>query len=99
MTSNDIHLVGHLVLPATLHPVAGDEPMSKLHRRDLEQVQLNRLMVQLPRLLQEFPDPADLLSAFAGLADLIFDAAGPDDHDWITCQINAMLEARGILVR
>lgn len=73
--------------------------MSKFHRRNHEQIQLNRLVVQLPRLQQEFPDPADFWSAFAGLADLIVDAAGPDDHDWVACQINAMLEARGLLVR
>lgn len=72
--------------------------MSKLHRRDREQIQLNRLLVQLPRLQQEFPDPGDFWPAFAGLVDLIVDAAGPDDGDWIACQINAMLEARGLLV-
>jgi|GEM_PF-2206402 len=72
--------------------------MSKPQHRAREQIQLNRLLVQLPHLQQEFPDPADFWSAFAGLADLIVDAAGPDDYDWIACQINAMLEARGLLV-
>lgn len=73
--------------------------MSKLHRRDREQIQLNRLLVQLPRLQQEFPDPADFWPAFAALADLIVDASVPDDYAWIACQIDAMLEARGLLVR
>lgn len=62
-------------------------------------MQLNRLLATLPYLQQEFPDPADFWPAFAGLADLIIDAAGPDDFDWVACQINAMLEARGLLVR
>ena len=73
--------------------------MSKLHRRDRERIQLNRLLVQLPCLQQEFPDPADFWPAFAGLAGLIVDASAPDDCDWIACQIDAMLEARGLLVR
>jgi hypothetical protein len=98
MTGNEIHLVGHLVQPTTSYPVAGNARLSKLHRHDLEQIQLNRLIAQLPRLQVEFPDPANLLSAFAGLADLIVEAAAPDDRDWIACQINAMLEARGTLV-
>jgi len=73
--------------------------MPKYHRHEREQIQLNRLLVQLPRLQREFPDPADFWPAFAGLADQIVDAAGPDDYDWVACQINAMLEARGLLVR
>jgi hypothetical protein len=73
--------------------------MTKHRSRGLEQMRLNRLLVLIPRLQRELPDPADFWPAFAGLADLIVDAAAPDDHDWIACQINAMLEARGLLVR
>jgi len=73
--------------------------MPKLHPRDREQTQLNGLLATLPYLQQEFPDPADFWPAFAGLADLIIDGAEPDDLDWIACQINAMLEARGLLIR
>ena len=71
--------------------------MPKLQYRHREQIQLNSLLAQLPHLQQEFPDPVDFWAAFAGLADLIVDAAVPCDHDWIACQINGMLEARGLI--
>lgn len=93
-------LFGQSFVPSLeVYAAASNVPMSKLHRRNREQMQLNRLLAKLPCLQQEFPDPADFWPAFAGLADLIVDAAGPDDLDWIACQINAMLEAHGLLVR
>lgn len=91
--------MGHTYHLLKFHAVANQGSMSKPHSRAPEQIQLNRLLATLPYLQQEFPDPADFWQAFAGLADLIIDAAGPDDFDWIACQINAMLEARGLLVR
>lgn len=90
-------ITGHSLHHLRFHAVASDVPMSKLHRRNRQQLKLNRLLAKLPCLQQEFPDPADFWRAFAGLADLIVDAADADDIDWIACQINAMLEARGLL--
>ena len=59
--------------------------------RDQLQIELNRLLLQVPRLLRDSPDPADFWPAFAGLADPILEAAGPDDCDWAGEGISAIL--------
>jgi hypothetical protein len=73
------YLVGHTYHPSKFHALASQGPMSKLLSRDHEQMQLNRLLAMLPYLQQQYPDPADFWPDFAGLADLIIDAVGPDD--------------------
>lgn len=64
--------------------------------RDQLQIQINRLVLQMPRLKRENPDPADFWPAFAGLADDVLDQASPDDHDWAAATIEAMLEDNGL---
>ena len=60
--------------------------------RDQLQIELNRLLLQVPRLLRESPDPADFWPAFAGLADPILEAAGADDCVWASDQVSAILK-------
>ena len=62
--------------------------------RDREQLQvdLNRLLLAVPRYLRAMPDPADYWPAIAGQADDILDAAGAEDHDWANDQIWAILK-------
>jgi len=63
--------------------------------REATQILLNKLVVQLPRLRRENPDPADFLCEFAGLADVIVDGASPEDFDWAVTRVEPMLEAPG----
>lgn len=67
--------------------------------REQLQIQMNRLTVQMPRLQRECPDPADFWPAFAGIADSVVDAAGPEDFDWVVTQIDAILNRNGLLAR
>ena len=61
-----------------------------LDRTDLEQ-RLAALRRQLPELVKQFPDADEFYVAFAGLADAISDAAGPEDFDWAQQQIDDLL--------
>lgn len=51
------------------HP-AMTVPLTELHR------QVNLLEADVPRWLQEYPNPADFWPLFAGAADVIEDQAG-----------------------
>lgn len=66
--------------------------------RDDLQVLLNRITVQMPRLLREHPDQGDFLIAFAGLADEVTDRAGAEDCEWASDQLSAILRRHGITV-
>jgi hypothetical protein len=63
--------------------------------RETTQILLNKLVVQLPRLRRENPDPVDFLCEFAGLADVIVDGASPEDFDWAVISVEAMLSSSG----
>ncbi|WP_426269131.1 hypothetical protein ACN9MB_12965 [Dyella kyungheensis] len=63
--------------------------------RETTQILLNKLVVQLPRLRRENPDPVDFLCELAGLADVIVDGAAPEDFDWAVTSVEAMLIAPG----
>ncbi len=39
----------------------------------------------------EYPDDGDLVIAFAGEADVVQDAAGPADEDWVHERLAALL--------
>lgn len=64
--------------------------------RDELQVVLNRITVQMPRLLREHPDVGEFAVAFAGLADEVTERAGPDDCDWVSEQLSAILKRHAI---
>ncbi len=59
------------------------------------QAQLDELARQTPTIVQEHPEEGDFWAAFAGASDVITDAAGPEDYDWVLRQIDGILEANG----
>lgn len=63
--------------------------------RDDLQLRLNRLVVAMPRLRREYPDPADFFPAFAGEADVILDSAPPEHFDWVATSLDGMLGFHG----
>lgn len=52
---------------------------------------LNELEARLPALMRDHSDEADFWPAFAGQADVIADAAGHDDVDWVQERLDDML--------
>lgn len=65
-----------------------------LPRPTLQQ-HMNELEDRLPALIRDLPDPAEFWPTFAGLADAIADAAGPDDFEWVQERMDAMLRHHG----
>lgn len=63
-------------------------------RHELQQL-LNQLEDQLPAMIRANPDPADFWPEFAGQADVMADAAGPADCDWVQDCLDAMLRHHG----
>lgn len=59
--------------------------------RTVLQEQLNELDGAMELLKQANPDPSDFWPAFAGMADVILDAASSDDYDWVNQQTDAIL--------
>lgn len=59
------------------------------------QQHLNELEAQLPALMRDHSDEADFWPAFAGQADVITEAAGPADFDWVQERLDAMLRHHG----
>lgn len=66
-----------------------------LSRHELES-ELAALDNAVAQLLIDHEDPADFWPAFAGMADTIVDAAGPDDADWALEQVDAIIKVRGL---
>lgn len=60
------------------------------------QQKLNAVEAELPRLIAEYPDPAELWPAFAGIADEVLDSAGSDLHEWVADKIEGMLSFHGL---
>ena len=56
---------------------------------------LNVLEARLPAMIHAHPDPADFWPQFAGHADVITDAAGPDDFEWVQERLDDMLRHHG----
>jgi hypothetical protein len=67
--------------------------MAKL-RAEL-QILLNELAEQTRALVRDHPDDGDFWSAFAGASDFIVDDAGPNDYDWVSRQIDRILQVNG----
>ncbi len=59
--------------------------------------QLDELEKALPRLIECYPDDAEFWPAFAGMADVIEDAAGPDDYEWVLQRVDGLLARHGKL--
>ncbi|WP_130618096.1 hypothetical protein [Dyella amyloliquefaciens] len=55
---------------------------------------LNLIEGHLPRLLDEYPDPADFWPAFAGEADSLLEEAG-QEHEWVADKLESMLTFHG----
>jgi hypothetical protein len=64
-------------------------------RKELDEI-LAQLEYTLPTLLKE-SEESDFMEAFAGEAEVIEDAAGPDDIDHVRGRINCMLRSRGLI--
>lgn len=60
--------------------------------REILQQHLNVLEAQLPDMVRALPDEADFWPAFAGYADVIVEAAGEADCEWVHERLDAMLE-------
>jgi hypothetical protein len=58
---------------------------------------LNRLEIQLPRIILEYPVDSDFWTAFSSQADEIEHAAGPNDWRYVHARIDQMLGATGII--
>jgi len=56
---------------------------------------LDALEADLPDLLDEV-EPAHRMSVFAGAADGIRQAAGPEDCDYVSERLHSMVEAYGL---
>jgi hypothetical protein len=63
------------------------------------QRRLAELEAQMPQLMRDHPDRGELMSAFAGIADDILDAAGIDDDEWAFGEIERILDAFGLADR
>lgn len=61
-----------------------------LPREALEQ-HLNALEARLPDMVRALPDEADFWPAFAGHGDVIVDAAGEADCEWVHERLDEML--------
>ncbi|PMQ04231.1 hypothetical protein DyAD56_16205 [Dyella sp. AD56] len=66
---------------------------ARLHQK------LNAIEAELPALIREHTDPAELWPAFAGIADEVLDAAGPDLYEWVADKIDGMLSFHGLTAR
>lgn len=64
--------------------------MPKSH--DELQVALDRLLLQVPRLMRQSRDRDDFWPMFAAITNPILDSAGPEDFDWVSSQITAILQ-------
>jgi hypothetical protein len=64
-------------------------------RKELDAM-LALLEDNLPTLLKE-SEESDFMEAFAGQAEVIEDAAGPDDIERVRVRINCMLGSRGLI--
>lgn len=62
--------------------------------RDELQGRLDRLAADMPDLINDYPDPGDFNSAFAGRADDITDEAGVADYEWVNAQIDKGVQPR-----
>jgi hypothetical protein len=65
------------------------------NRKELDAM-LAQLEDNLPNLLKE-SEESDFIGAFAGEAEVIEDAAGPDDIEHVRGRINGMLGSRGLI--
>lgn len=65
-----------------------------MNRTHLEKM-LARLDERLPAMNRDHPEEAEFWPAFAGEADVIQDAAGAADFDWVSQQIDALLMKHG----
>lgn len=59
-------------------------------RERLEQ-ELDALAAALPAMRDQHPDPGDFAMAFAGVAELIEDNAGPEDAGYVSRRIDELL--------
>jgi hypothetical protein len=55
---------------------------------------LNRVEAHLPYLLDQFPDPGDFWSAFAGETEAVIGGAG-QEADWVADKLESMLTFHG----
>jgi len=63
--------------------------------RDELQRLIDALSMDLPKIIEDNPEPGDFSSAFAGRADEITDNASAEDDAWAFAQLDAMLDANG----
>jgi hypothetical protein len=56
---------------------------------------LNALEARLPEMVRTLPAPQDFWPEFAGQADVIVEAAGEDDCDWVHERMDEMLLEHG----
>lgn len=57
---------------------------------------LARLEAALPDMVAMHPDASDFWPAFAGVADIIEDSAGPADLRWVSDAIMALIAAHQV---
>ncbi|WP_157006637.1 hypothetical protein [Luteibacter yeojuensis] len=67
------------------------------HQDDLQGM-LGRLDAEVASGLRDNPDPDAFWPTFAALSNAVLEAAGPDDFDWVSGEIAAMLARHGIPV-
>jgi hypothetical protein len=67
--------------------------MGTLQGRDELQKKRDELESSLPGLVQLYPDQSQFLLVFSGAVDAISDGLEGEDFDWLTDQLDGMLDA------
>lgn len=67
------------------------------HQEDLQGM-LGRLDAEVAAGLRDNPDPDAFWPTFAAQSNTVLEAAGPDDFDWVSAEISAILARHGIPV-
>ena len=62
-----------------------------MYSREKLDAELDALTARLPAMRQQYPDPGDFAMAFAGVAELIEDNAGPEDAGYVSRRIDELL--------
>ncbi|QWT22213.1 hypothetical protein KPL74_09410 [Bacillus sp. NP157] len=66
--------------------------------RDQLQTMLARLDTEVATGLRDNRDPDAFWPTFAEQSDSVLQAAGPDDFDWVSAEISAILTRHGISI-
>ena len=72
-------------------------PWAMGHREDLQGM-LDRLDTEVAAGLRDNPDPDAFWPTFATQSNIVLEAAGSDDFDWVSSEISVILARHGIPV-